>query len=141
MRKLLVAMSLLSLFGLARSADFAEGQVWFYKTRTGEEGSTVLINKIESDPRLGPIFHISIAGVKVKNPRSPSGVTTELPHSPVSKKTLDDSVTKLVAKSTPNPQYLEGYKEWKSAFDNGGAGIFTIPVQEIVGVIEKAVNQ
>lgn len=134
-------MSLLSFFGLARSADFAEGQVWSYKTRIGEEGSTVLINKIESDPRLGPIFHISITGVKVKNPRSTSGVTTELPHSPVSKKTLDDSVTKLVAKSKPNPQYLEGYKEWKSAFDNGDAGIFTIPVQEIVGVIEKAVNQ
>ncbi len=141
MRKLVVTMSLLSLFGLARSADFSEGQVWSYKTRAGEEGSTILINKIESDPRLGPIFHISIAGVKVKNPRSPSGFATELPHSPVSKKTLDESVIKLVSKSKPNSQYLEGYKEWKSAFDNGGAGIFTIPVQEIVGVIEKAINQ
>lgn len=141
MRKLIIAMSLLSILGLARSADFSEGQVWSYQTRAGEEESTILINKIESDPRLGLIFHISIAGVQIKNPTSPTGVTTELPHSPVSKKTLDESVVKLVSKSRPNLQYLEGYKEWKSAFDNGGAGIFTIPVQEIVGVIEKVINQ
>ena len=141
MRKLLIAMSLLSLFGFARAADFTEGQVWSYKARAGEEGSTLLINKIESHPKLGPIFHISISGVRVKNPRAPTGVTTNLPHFPVSKKTLDESVTKLVAKSKVNPDYLEGYGQWKSAFDNGDAGIFTISVQEIVGVVETAVNQ
>lgn len=141
MRNFILTMSLLSILGLARAADFSEGQIWSYKARAGEEGSTILINKIESDPKLGQIFHISITGLRVKNPRSPSGVTSELPHSPVSKKTLDESVTKLVAKSKPNTQYLDGYREWKSAFDNGGAGIFTIPVQEIVGVIEKAINQ
>jgi hypothetical protein len=141
MRKLLIAMSLLSLFGLSRAADFSEGQVWSYKARAGEEGSTLLINKVEVDPGLGPIFHISIANVRVKNPRTSSGITTDLPHFPVSKKTLDESVLKLISKSKANPEYLAGYKEWKSAFDKGSAGIFTIPVQEIVGFIEKAINQ
>lgn len=141
MRNLLIAMYLLSLLGFARAADFSEGQVWSYKARAGEEDSKLLINKIESHPKVGQIFHISISGVRVKNSRAPSGVTTNLPHFPVSKKTLDESVTKLVAKSKVNPEYLEGYGQWKPAFDNGDAGIFSISVQEIVDVIEKAVNQ
>ncbi|MDF3822889.1 hypothetical protein P3G55_23530 [Leptospira sp. 96542] len=141
MRKLFATMAFLSFFGLARSADFSEGQIWSYKTRIGEENSKILINKIEFDPRLGPIFHISITGVKVKSPRSPSGIATELSHAPVSKKTLDDSVTKLVSTSKPDLRYREGYKEWKSAFDNGDAGVFTISIQEIVGFIETTINQ
>lgn len=140
MRKLLL-MSLFSIFGLAQAADFAEGQVWSYKTRPGEEGSKCLINKVESDPKLGFIYHISVIGVNIKNPRAPSGVTTELPHFPVSKKTLDDSLVKLVAHSKANPDFMEGYREWRSAFDGGNAGIFTIPVSEIVGVVEKAISQ
>ena len=121
--------------------DFAEQQVWSYKTRKGEEGSTILINKVENDAKLGQIFHISVAKVRVKNPRAPSGVSNELPHFPVSKQTLEASCTKLVGKSAPNPDYLEGYNEWKRAFDQGKAGVFTISVAEIVQIVEDTLNR
>jgi hypothetical protein len=107
----------------------------------GEEGSTVLINKVEKDAKLGRIFHISILGVKVKNKRAPGGVSTELPHSPVSEETLKKSLAKYLGSSAPNPEYVEGYKIWKDAFDKGHAGVFTIEVAEIVGVIEQTLNQ
>jgi hypothetical protein len=100
-----------------------------------------LINKVESDAKLGSIFHISVSGVKVKNRHAPSGVTQDLPHFPVSKKTLEDSVLSLLGIATPNPEYREGYITWKQAFDAGNAGIFTISVAEIVGFIKKTVNQ
>ncbi|GHU32374.1 hypothetical protein FACS189497_13920 [Betaproteobacteria bacterium] len=134
-------MSLFSLVGSTFAKDFGEGQVWSYKTREGEEESTVLINKVEQVPKLGKIFHISIFGVKVKNPRISSGVSTELPHSPVSEETLRKSLKKLIRRSSPNPDYAEGYKTWKEAFDKGEAGVFTIDVAEIIDVIEKAINQ
>ena len=140
MRKIIL-MSLLAFLGFARAADFSEGQVWSYKTRAGEEASTFLINKIEFHPKLGSIYHVSVSGVKIKNPRTPTGITSELPHFPVSKETLNKSITKLAGKSKINPEYQQGYQEWKSAFDKGDAGIFTIPVAEIVGVVEKAINQ
>ena len=141
MKKLLLLMSLLSIFNLASARDFAEGQVWSYKARPGEEGSTVLINKIESYPKLGKVIHISIFGVKVRNKRAPSGVTSDLPHFPVSETTLNASLVKLLRKSSPNPEYVEGYQTWKTAFDQGDAGVFTISVAEIVGVIEDAINK
>jgi len=141
MKRLFFIMSLLSFFGIASAHDFAEGQVWSYKTRKGEEVSRVLLNKIETDPKLGKIFHISVSGVKVKNPHISGGISTDLPHFPVSEETLKKSLTKLAGKSQPNPDYLDGYRTWKTAFNKGEAGVFTIDVADIVGVIEQAINK
>jgi hypothetical protein len=101
----------------------------------------VIINKVETHEKLGKIFHISVEGVRVANRRHPSGVTTELPHFPVSEETLKKSLVKLNGKQAPNPNYIEGYKTWRSAFDAGEAGIFTISVSEIVGFIEVTINK
>ena len=134
-------MSLASFFGFASAHDFQAGQVWAYKTRDGEAASTLLIDKVESDPKLGKIFHVSVSGVRVKNPKAASGLTTDLPHFPVSTQTLEQSCIRIVGHAEPNPAYLPGYAEWKRAFDQGQAGVFTIPVAEIVGGIESAISQ
>lgn len=141
MRRLAAIMSLLSMFSVAKAADYAAGQVWSYKTRPGEENSTVLINKVETDAKLGKIFHISVNGVKVKNRHVAGGISTELPHLPVSEKTLKKSLTKLIGTQAPNPNYIEGYKTWRAAFDAGNAGVFTISVSEIIGFVEKTMNE
>ncbi len=134
-------MSLLSSFRIAAAQEFAEGQVWSYKTRSGEEGSRVLINKIESVPKLGKVFHISVSAVKVKNPVIAGGFSTELPHFPVSGATLKQSLIKLTGKSAVNPEYREGYEIWKRAVDKGEAGVFIIGVADIVDVIEQSINK
>lgn len=134
-------MSLLSLFGFANAAEYSEGQVWSYKTRAGEENSTVLINKIEADEKFGRIYHISVSDVRVKNPRIAGGLSKELPHFPVSEETMEKSLVKLIDKRSPNPDFIEGYNTWKAAFDAGKAGIFTIPISEIVAFVEEAINK
>jgi hypothetical protein len=141
MFKAILAMSIASFFGFAQARDFLEGQVWSYKTRPGEENSTLLINKVEADPRLGAIFHVSVSGVSVKNSRAPSGVTSTLPHFPVSKQTLEQSCVKLIGKGPSNTEYREGYAEWRTAFDQGKAGIFSISISEIINGVETAINQ
>lgn len=137
----ILAMFLLSIFSNASAQNFEEGQVWSYQARKGEEASRVLINKVETHAKLGKIFHISISGVKVKNQQAPGGITTDLSHFPVSQETLKKSVLKLEGKSKPSPAYQEAYHIWKNAFDKGEAGIFTIGVADIVGVVEKSINQ
>lgn len=141
LQRILLAMALASFFGFAQAHDFAAGEVWSYRTRSGEEGSTLLINKVEPDQKLGLIFHISVSGVHVKNRRAASGETKELPHFPVSKETLEKSCIKRVGKTKPNENYREGYNQWKQAFDQGQAGVFTIPVSEIISFVESTVNQ
>jgi hypothetical protein len=42
----------------AEDPKFKPGQVWSYKTRPGEERSTITILRVESSPKLGMIVHI-----------------------------------------------------------------------------------
>lgn len=117
------------------------GQVWNYRTRVGEESSRIFIVRADPDGRLGTIYHLYIDGLKIKNPHIDSGLQSHIPHSPVSEKTLDESVTTLAIESSPNlPDVSEGYDTWKQAFDKGEGGIFTISVSQIIQYIEDIVT-
>ena len=122
----------------AFAQSFDEGQVWEYKTRPNESGSLLKIVMIESDPRFGQIYHISVIGLKVSNLRAPRGITTELPHLPVSRKTLESSLTKPSSSKAVFPDYREGYATWKFAFEHGEAAIFTEDMAQIVTFAEQA---
>ncbi|MCG8351322.1 MAG: hypothetical protein MI924_26435 [Chloroflexales bacterium] len=141
MKEWLAFIGLFSTFGVANGTEYAEGQVWSYKNRPDEEHSTVLINKIESHEQLGNIYHIGVYGVKVRNLHIKGGISTKLPHLPVSEDCLRKSLAKLADNDAPSSDYVEGYKTWKQAFDVGKAGIFTITIAEIVDVIEQTVNK
>ena len=120
---------------------YKEGQVWSYKTRENESNSKIYIVKIEYNKTIGKIYHIYIDNLNIKNPYQKSKIQNNLSHSPVSEKTLDDSVIKIVtAKYENNIDISDGYVAWKEAFDDGKAGVFTIPVNEIIQCIEHVAN-
>ena len=141
MRKFLAAVSLLLVMGASSARDYAAGQVWTYHVKPGDEGSTLQINKVEQDPKLGPIFHISVFGLRISNPRVAGGILTELPHLPVSKETLDKSVESLSHAAIRPVAYEEGYAHWKREFDAGRAGIYTMSVAEIVTIAEQTMSK
>ena len=120
---------------------YKEGQVWSYKTRENESNSKIYIVKIEYNKTIGKIYHIYIDNLNIKNPYQKSKIQNNLSHSPVSEKTLDDSVIKIVtAKYENNINISDGYVAWKEAFDDGKAGVFTMPVNEIIQCIEDVAN-
>ena len=139
-RGLCAAASLVAMSAGACARDYVAGEVWSFKARAGEDSATLLIDKVESDPKLGAIYHISVSGVRVKNARAPGGFTTDFPHFPVSKAVLDESCIAQVGRAAPNPEFLEGHADWKRAFDRGAAGVFTIPVVDIIDLIESSLN-
>jgi hypothetical protein len=131
------------LFGgcMQSNEKYKEGQVWSYKTRENESNSKIYIVKIEYNKTIGKIYHIYIDNLNIKNPYQKSKIQNNLSHSPVSEKTLDDSVIKIVtAKYENNIDISDGYVAWKEAFDDGKAGVFTIPVNEIIQCIEDVAN-
>jgi hypothetical protein len=141
MGRFLAAVGLLLLMGASSAHDYAAGQVWTYHTKPGDEGSTLQINKVEQDPELGAIFHISVFGLRIHNSRVAGGILTELPHLPVSKETLDKSVESLSYAPVRPVAYEEGYAHWKREFDAGRAGIYTISVAEIVTLAEQTMSK
>lgn len=115
--------------------DYAEGQVWEYDTRPGDEGSLIKIQKVEGFPNPDSpdkVYHISIIGLHYRNAAAP-GIAM---HLPVSRKTLDASVTRLSAKRPDFPDYTEGYQIWR---ENNG-GVFDISLAELADLLDNMVS-
>ena len=49
---------------------------------------------------------------------------------------LDRSGAEFVGEGTLDPAYLDGYNQWKQAFDAGQAGSYGISLAEILDLIE-----
>jgi len=121
-------------------SKFHVGEKWSYHTRPGEEGPSVTIVKVETAPVLGVIVHISIDGLRIRNPNAP-GFMGGVGHMPFAESAIERSVTTLSARNAPIPNYKEGYLEWRRAFEVGKAGVFSVTIAEGVDFIEKAASQ
>jgi len=119
----------------APHAPYSVGQVWSYHTRPGELFSLLRINRIQLESRAGPlpIYHISIVGVHLGGSSKPNVID----HLPVSRETLDASVIHLVNSSEKFPDSDSGITQWQSAH----GGVFTIPVAEIVEIVDRTARQ
>jgi hypothetical protein len=117
----------------AEEREYAVGQVWAYDTAPEDKGSLIQIREIE---QIGPadepitVYHISMAGVSVGQEK-PVGIG----HLPVSRATLDASVTGLVAEAPPFDDYIEGKAAWQEA----EGGVFTISLKEIADIVRSQV--
>jgi hypothetical protein len=127
-----LAMLALALMSGAPAVDtYAAGQVWEYRHRAGEQASLLKIQAVEQEAGSATdaqIYHISIIGLRLRNPR----LAPVIPHSPVSKATLDASVLRQSKSSADFPDATEGIAEWRRA----AGGVFTIPVADIVQIID-----
>jgi len=116
----------------APARSYAQGQVWEYRSRPGEGKSLLKIQRIGTVPGLeanGPVYHISVNGLKLA-----PHVAGVLPHVPVSRETLDASVTRLSTRRPDFPGIEAGIEEWRQA----QGGVFTISVAEIVELIDRS---
>jgi len=143
MKKAVLAITLLLSLAAAPAvaATFEEGQIWRYQTRPGEEASRLFIARIDRGVGTQTIYHIYLDGLKLKNPLYEGGVQDHLPHAPVTRQSLEASVTELLEENATMPDIAEGYATWLLAFEKGQAGFFTLPVNQIVQHIEDAFAQ
>jgi hypothetical protein len=117
------------------------GQRWSYKTRPNEKDSYFIVVKVETHPKLSNIIHIAVRDLKMKNPRSPDGFSDKVDHMPFAEDAINRSAVKVLKEKVDLPDYKEGYKMWREAFDAGRAGIYTITLAEAVDVMEASLNQ
>src|SRR5262245_60682775 len=146
-KALLIAMGFLSfLFGSCskQSSELSEspnpaskfhaGQVWSFKTPASQPNAKVVILRVDNDNKLGNIVHIALIGVSYGN-----GQNT-IQHLPFAERAVEQSVTTLERESGPVPNFAEGYKIWREAFDAGKAGVFTISVAEACDAVTGMVR-
>ncbi len=127
--RLIVAVSLLSfIFGACSKqppqpvSRFHAGQVWVFTPPTNQPNARLTILRVENDGKLGTIVHIAISGVSFGDGQ------TRIQHMPFTESAVEQSVTTLERESGPVPDFAEGYRTWRQAFDAGKGGVFTITV-------------
>ena len=114
---------------------FHIGDVWEYKTRSGEEHSRLTILRIESSPELGIILHVAVDNLTWKDCQD-NAVPESVPHMPFARQVVDGRVIKRIS-NEPVPEYRDGYENWKEAYSSKRAGIYVIAVRDAVSVAEK----
>lgn len=119
---------------------FHAGEVWRYHTRPAEPDSTLTVLRVDEEPGAGAIVHVYVDGLRIPNPHHPEGFSGTIGHMPFAESAVSASVTELLGQADPLPDFNEGYESWRSAYDDGHAGVFTITVAEAVEVMEQAIN-
>lgn len=120
----------------ASDPKFHVGDVWGYKTRSGEDNSRLTVVKIDSSPELGIIVHIAVDNLTWKDCQN-RPFPQSVPHMPFARKALDVSLLKQTGVVQSLPDYQNGYEEWKAAYSKKSAGIYIIEVRDAVSVAEQ----
>jgi hypothetical protein len=117
---------------------YKPGQVWSYKTRPGEKNSTLTVLRVEA---VGAkrIVHIRVDKIRLKNCLG-GPEPDNIEHMPFSREALDQSVIASV-RTVPLPNFESGYHEWRTAWNAGKAGFYTITVAEAVEVSQKTFSK
>ena len=132
----MTALLILASFGWLAGAPaaapaYAEGQVWEYRTRPQDEGSHAKIQLIEKIGNGETVFHVSLVGVRLGE-----DAAGQIQHLPVSRETLDASLTRLSDRAIHFPVIAQGHAQWREA----KGGVFTIPLAEIATIAENALS-
>ncbi len=103
--------------------DLKAGQIWKYKSN---DNSDAYLNILKIETRKNQeVIHISVNGVAS--------------HLPVQKKYLEMSLIELVSSDNSLPDFKDGYNIWNNEFKKGNAGIFTMPVKDIIVFLKDTV--
>lgn len=124
------------------SSIYKSGQMWSYQTRPGEEKSTFIVLKVENHPVFGNIVHIALDNLKLNCPANSDDCTvSQAQHLPFSEAAITKSAVKMLKENVALPDYQEGYKLWREAFDAKRAGIYTASIADAVKAMESTLNQ
>ena len=123
-----------------KDSEYAVGQVWQYKTRSGEEKSTIQIIGIDKYVGEEAIIHISIRGLIMANPMTESGISEEIGHMAFSRTSFSESVTTLLGTSEISADAKQSHTDWQVEYETKGGGMFTVGIAELVELTEQSMS-
>lgn len=117
-------------------SKYHTGEEYTFKARPSEPNAMLTIVKVEHQDSIGNIIHVRVDSVKVKTSEEPVKYSQVITHMPFSEAALDSSGLRRIGKAKVTPYYQEGYNEWRTSFEKGDAGVFSIPVSKAVEYME-----
>ncbi len=118
--------------------EFRVGQVWRYRTRPHEPGSTLTVTRLTDDPVVGRLVHVRIDGLVLSIPSG--GPADSLPHAVLTEAALGESVTELVGQAEALPDDRDWYEAWRSGHEEGESQVSEEPVAELLDTLEDMLS-
>jgi hypothetical protein len=98
---------------------YREGQVWSYKTRTGEEQSKLIIQKVVPNAKLGCVVFIAIDGLHIVRDHYTGTEIHSVSLIPFSQESLDRSTTVLLQEEVHRNLNADvmgpSFEDWKKS--------------------------
>lgn len=95
---------------------------------------------LEDDERDGPIVHVLLADLRLRTPWGPNEFQDFL-YSPVAERAFRASTIEVAATGEDTSRADEGLAAWRAARRQGRAGIWSIPLGEVVASMEEAIQR
>jgi hypothetical protein len=102
------------------ASRYKPGQVWSLQV-PGSPQALLKILRVETLGSIETIVHVAV-----------TNVPTTVGHLPFQEAAIDRSVVELVGTDPMRPESLDGYQEWRNAFETKGAGVFSRTVPEVL---------
>jgi guanyl-specific ribonuclease Sa len=116
------------------ASKFRAGQVWAFKTPPNQPNAKLTVLRVEDGGKVGTVVHIALSGVSFGDGQ------TAIPHLPFAESAVEQCVTTLERESGPVPDFAEGYRLWREAFDAGKGGVFSITVADVFETVIGALR-
>ncbi|WAX96780.1 hypothetical protein N7E70_007945 [Aminobacter sp. NyZ550] len=118
--------------------ELAAGQVWSYN-EAEPKTSRVIIGKVDRfDGQQDRVVSIVVTDAPIP---SASSTHQTIQHLPVAEESLRKSLIGLEGQVEVPSGFVDGYQHWRLVYDEGKAGYFTIPVNEIVKYVGQVAGQ
>ncbi|MBL4677030.1 MAG: hypothetical protein JKY70_12615 [Mucilaginibacter sp.] len=112
-----------------------KGQIWTYNNREGEDDSFIVIIKLDDSNSQNPVAHVSTENLSKPGSEEVDTTTWSIGHAPVQLGILAGALKTL--KGYREIEFNEGYTYWKEEYDKGKAGVWSIPINEMIDLIQE----
>lgn len=110
------------------------GQVWRYKNAMRED-SRAIVGQVEEMP-AATVVSICVTNVYLPDPQTGEPTLNAISHAPMAPEAMDISVIEQTGTGEPIPEFADAHAEWHA---HEGAGVFIIPIAEVVKCIGEAI--
>jgi len=128
------------IFGARHEAPtkhcYKPGQVWRYKNAVRED-SRAIVGQVENVPGAGTVVSICVTNVYLPHWQTGEPTLRVISHAPMTPEAMDVSVIEQTGSQEPIPEFTGARAEWRAMIGQG-AGVFSIPVADVVKYMGEA---
>jgi hypothetical protein len=119
-------------------SEIEKGQVWEYRSRPGEESSSLTVIDVEDIGVGVRVIHVALDGLKRKSKQTGKIKEWFISHTPIDQNVLKPSLIKVI--SHKSCVINEGLQYWREEYKKGEAGVWSVDITMVIDITEESLK-